>query len=132
MIPDKSIFFVLTKRLCFSLIINKSVLPIISCKLVFPILESSFLTESDTFSKYFDTFSALPLNLFSTFSSVVAIPTGQVFKWHCLAITQPNAISADVPKSNSSAPNIAAKIISSAVFIPPSTLRVTYSLKPLA
>ena len=60
------------------------------------------------------------------------MPTGHVFIWHCLAITQPNDTRAEVPKSYSSAPKIAAKIISLAHFSPPSTLNVTYSLNPFA
>ena len=44
--------------------------------------------------------------------SCVAMPTGQVFKWHFRIIRQPIVNNAAVPKPNSSAPRVAANRIS--------------------
>src|SRR6266702_3378711 len=58
------------------------------------------------------------------------MPTGQVFRWHCRAITHPIASSDAVPKPNSSAPRIAASTTSRANFRPPSTRRERRERRP--
>src|SRR5207249_7679680 len=58
------------------------------------------------------------------------MPTGQVFRWHCRAITHPIANSDAVPKPNSSAPRIEASTTSRANFRPPSTRRESRERRP--
>ncbi len=60
------------------------------------------------------------------------MPTGQVFRWHWRAITQPSATRAAVPKSNSSAPSRAARTTSRPLFMPPSTRSRARDRSPLA
>ena len=67
------------------------------------------------------TCSGAPGNLALRFSSWVAIPTGQVFSWHCLTILHPRANKGNVPNPNRSAPNIVPIITSFADLRPPST-----------
>ena len=55
----------------------------------------------------------------------VAIPTGQVFRWHFLIIVQPMAMRGAVEKPNSSAPSKAPITTSRPVRICPSTCRIT-------
>lgn len=60
----------------------------------------------------------------------LATPTGQLFVWQIRAITHPVAIMATDPKPYSSAPMAAAMRTSMPLLNPPSTLRMTLSLKP--
>ena len=53
------------------------------------------------------TCSGWPVNLARRRSSWVAMPTGQVLRWHLRIIMQPAAISGAVEKPNSSAPSSA-------------------------
>ena len=76
------------------------------------------------------TFSGLPRNLARRSSRWVATPTGQVFRWQTRNMAQPAAISAAVPKLNSSAPRIAAMTMSRPVFMPPSVRRTTRPRSP--
>src|SRR5260370_33356283 len=58
------------------------------------------------------------------------MPTGQVLRWHCRAMTHPIARRDAVPKPNSSAPRMAARTISRANFRPPSTRRERRERRP--
>ena len=73
----------------------------------------------------------MPVNFFLKSGFCVAIPTGQVFRWHFLIIIHPEAINGAVAKPNSSAPNKAPIITSLPVLNPPSTWRDVLPLKPL-
>ncbi len=52
------------------------------------------------------TCSGVPVNLARRSSRCVAIPVGQVSRWHWRAMSQPMATSAAVPNPNSSAPSM--------------------------
>src|SRR5207249_7693466 len=54
------------------------------------------------------TCSGVPLNFARNSGRWVAIPVGQVFKWHWRAMAQPIATRAAVPKPYASAPSRAA------------------------
>ncbi len=58
------------------------------------------------------TFSGVPWNLARSAGSCVAMPTGQVFRWHLRIMMQPMATSGAVEKPNSSAPSSAAMVTS--------------------
>src|SRR5208282_1253395 len=52
------------------------------------------------------TCSGLPVKRARSTGSCVAMPTGQVFRWHLRIMMQPDAISGAVAKPNSSAPTV--------------------------
>ena len=66
------------------------------------------------------TCSGLPSNFLRSRGSCVAMPTGQVFRWHTRIMMQPDATSAADAKPNSSAPSSAATATSRPVFSWPS------------
>ena len=57
-------------------------------------------------------------------------PVGQLFRWHCRAMSQPIAIRTEVPNPYSSAPSIAAITTSSGVLMPPSVRSRTRERRP--
>ena len=71
-------------------------------------------------------------NLARRSSRCVAIPVGQVSRWHCRAMSQPSATRMAVPKPNSSAPSSAAMTMSRPLRRPPSVRRVARSRRPRA
>ena len=77
------------------------------------------------------TASGVPPNLARRSSRWVAIPVGQVSRWHWRAMSQPMATRAAVPKANSSAPMSAATSRSRPVCRPPSVRRTTRSRRSL-
>ena len=66
------------------------------------------------------TCSGVPANLARSTGSCVAMPTGQVFRWHLRIMMQPMATSGAVEKPNSSAPSSAAMTTSRPVCSLPS------------
>ena len=72
----------------------------------------------------------VPVNLARRSSRCVAIPVGQVSRWHWRAMSQPIATSAAVPNANSSAPSSAATSRSRPVCRPPSVRSATRSRRP--
>jgi hypothetical protein len=66
------------------------------------------------------TYSGLPLNFLRSSGSWVAMPTGQVFRWHTRIMMQPAVMSGAVEKPNSSAPSRAAMATSRPVSSLPS------------
>ncbi len=66
------------------------------------------------------TCSGLPSNLRMSAGSWVAMPTGQVLRWHLRIMMQPSATRGAVAKPNSSAPRSAPITTSRPVFICPS------------
>ena len=76
------------------------------------------------------TCSGVPANFARRSSRWVAIPVGQVSRWHWRAMSQPTATSIAVPKANSSAPRSAAIRRSRPVRRPPSVRRATRSRRP--
>ena len=54
------------------------------------------------------TFSGVPVNFLRSAGSCVAMPTGQVFRWHLRIMMQPIDTSGAVENPNSSAPSSAA------------------------
>ena len=111
---------------------NLSVLPIISSNFLKPISAKIFLTSSAIKKKNLITSSGVPLNFFLNSGLCVAIPTGQVLRWHFLIIIQPIDIKGAVEKPNSSAPNKAPIITSFPVLRPPSTCKEILLLKLLS
>ena len=69
------------------------------------------------------TFSGVPWNLARSAGSCVAMPTGQVLRWHLRIMMQPMATSGAVEKPNSSAPSSAAMVTSRPVCSLPSVCR---------
>ena len=86
--------------------------------------------SSATKVKNRSTYSALPANFARSFGSCVAMPTGQVPKWHLRIKRQPRETRAEVPKPNRSAPSNAPMTTSRPVFICPSTWTTIRSLRP--
>ena len=82
--------------------------------------------------KKWTTSSGVPRNFARRSSRWVAMPAGQVLRWHWRAITQPAATSAADPNPYSSAPSAAATTTSRPVLSPPSTCRRTRSRRPCA
>ncbi len=78
------------------------------------------------------TCSGVPWKRARRTGSCVAMPTGQVLRWHLRIITQPLATSGAVAKPNSSAPSSAANATSLPVLSWPSTCRRTRSRSPLS
>ena len=76
------------------------------------------------------TSSGVPRNFRRRSSRWVAMPAGQVLRWHCRAITQPAATRAAEPNPYSSAPRSAAITTSRPVLSPPSTCRRTRPRRP--
>ena len=74
--------------------------------------------------------SGVPTKRFRSTGSCVAMPTGQVFRWHFRIMMQPMATSGAVAKPNSSAPSSAPMITSRPVFSPPSTCSETRERRP--
>ena len=126
-ILDKSMFFAFQWLIasCFN---NKSDLPIKSLNFSIPSEAIIFLTSSAIRKKKFMTFSGVPINFFLSVSFCVAMPTGQVFRWHFLIIMHPIETNGAVENPNSSAPNNAPTTTSLPVFKPPSTWRDILSL----
>ena len=56
------------------------------------------------------TFSGVPWNFARSAGSCVAMPTGQVFRWHLRIMMQPMDTSGAVENPNSSAPSSAAMV----------------------
>ena len=106
-----------------------SVRPISSFTVRMPNFAMIDLTSSAMKNIRLITCSGFPLNFFLNSLSWVAIPTGQVFKWHFLIIIQPDAIKDAVAIPNSSAPSIAAIATSLPVLMPPS---VWTQIRPLS
>ena len=77
------------------------------------------------------TSSGVPANLARRSSRWVAMPVGQVSRWHWRAMSQPIATSAAVPNANSSAPSSAATSRSRPVWRPPSVRSATRSRRSL-
>ena len=67
------------------------------------------------------TCSGVPVKRLRSTGFCVAMPTGQVLRWHLRIIRQPDAIKGAVAKPNSSAPSSAAMATSRPVRSPPST-----------
>ena len=103
--------------------------PIISSILLKPSLAIISLNSWATKYMKLMTCSGLPLKFFLNSGSWVAIPTGQVFKWHALIIIHPDATRGAVEKPNSSAPNKHAIATSRPVFNCPSHSKTTLLLK---
>ena len=78
-------------------------------------------TSSAIAVKYATTCSGVPLNFARSSGRWVAMPVGQLFKWHWRAMAQPIATRAAVPKPYASAPSKAAITTSRPVLSPPST-----------
>ena len=78
------------------------------------------------------TCSAFPVKRSRSSGFWVAIPTGQVSRWHTRIITQPETTSGAEAKPYSSAPSSAAMITSRPVFICPSTCTVIRSRRPFS
>ena len=76
-------------------------------------------------------FSGVPTKRFRSTGSCVAMPTGQVFRWHLRIMMQPMATSGAVAKPNSSAPSSAPMTTSRPVFSPPSTCSAMRERKPV-
>ena len=66
------------------------------------------------------TCSGVPVNFLRSSGSWVAMPTGQVLRWHLRIMMQPMAMSGVVEKPNSSAPSRAAMATSRPVWSLPS------------
>mmetsp|Transcript_15753 Transcript_15753/g.50787 ORF Transcript_15753/g.50787 Transcript_15753/m.50787 type:complete len:292 (+) Transcript_15753:1056-1931(+) len=77
-------------------------------------------TSSARWKKKLTTCSGLPANFARSSGSCVAMPTGQVLRWHLRIMMQPSAISGVVAKPNSSAPSSAAIVTSRPVLSWPS------------
>ncbi len=82
-------------------------------------------------SKKFSTNSGCPVKRLRSSGFWVAIPTGQVSRWHTRIITQPDTTSGAVANPNSSAPSRAATITSRPVLSCPSTCTTMRSRRPL-
>ena len=87
-------------------------------------------TSSARCSRYASTCAGVAANLERSSGRCVAIPTGQVSRWHERTIRQPSASSSAVPNETSSAPRSAAATTSLPVFSPPSTRRRTRLRNP--
>ena len=94
--------------------------PTISSKVRKPICAMYCRTCSAMKKKKLMTFSGVPWNFARSAGSCVAIPTGQVFRWHLRIMMQPIATSGAVEKPNSSAPSSAAIVTSRPVCSLPS------------
>jgi len=77
------------------------------------------------------TCSGWPVKRWRSTGSCVAMPTGQVLRWHLRIMMQPAAMSGAVAKPNSSAPSIAPTTTSRPVLSPPSTCTAMRPRKPL-
>mmetsp|Transcript_23435 Transcript_23435/g.61184 ORF Transcript_23435/g.61184 Transcript_23435/m.61184 type:complete len:202 (+) Transcript_23435:1002-1607(+) len=78
------------------------------------------------------TCSGWPSNFARSSGSCVAMPTGQVFRWHLRIMMHPRAMSGPVDRAYSSAPSAAAMQMSLGVFSWPSVCKRTRSLKSLS
>src|SRR5437764_75338 len=78
------------------------------------------------------TCSGWPVNRLRRTGSCVAMPTGQVLRWHLRIMMQPAAISGAVAKPNSSAPSSAPMATSRPVRSPPSTCTAMRPRKPFS
>src|ERR1035438_7493766 len=97
----------------------------ISSKLRKPIWAMYCRTCSAMKKKKLMAFSGVPRNLARNAGSCVAMPTGQVLRWHLRIMMQPSATSGAVEKPNSSAPSSAAMVTSRPVCSLPSVCRRT-------
>src|ERR1035437_10230941 len=97
--------------------------PTISSKLRKPIWAMYCRTCSAMKKKKLMAFSGVPRNLARNAGSCVAMPTGQVLRWHLRIMMQPSATSGAVEKPNSSAPSSAAIVTSRPVCSLPSVCR---------
>ena len=97
------------------------------------VLKPSFamIWRNSSATKYMKliTCSGVPLKFLRNSGSCVAIPTGQVFKWHFLIIIQPEETNGAVAKPNSSAPSKQAIATSRPVFSCPSHSKTILLLK---
>ena len=109
---------------------SRSVRPTASARLRKPSAASSRRTSSARAVKKATTCSGVPVNFARRSSRWVAMPVGQVSRWHWRAMSQPIATSAAVPKPYSSAPRSAAITTSRPVWSPPSVRRTTRSRRP--
>ena len=99
---------------------SMSTRPTISSKLRKPICAMYCRTCSAMKKKKLTTFSGVPWNFARSAGSCVAMPTGQVLRWHLRIMMQPIATSGAVEKPNSSAPSSAAMVTSRPVCSLPS------------
>ena len=76
--------------------------------------------------------SGVPVKRWRSTGSWVAMPTGQVFRWHLRIMMQPDATRGAVEKPNSSAPSRAPMTTSRPVRNPPSTWTVMRPRKPFS
>ena len=77
-------------------------------------------TSSATNRRYACTISGVPPNFSRSSGRWVAMPTGQLSRWHERTMRQPSARRSDVPNAYSSAPSSAATTTSRPVLKPPS------------
>jgi hypothetical protein len=89
-------------------------------------------TCSATKLKNVTTWSGVPLNLARRSARWVAMPVGQVLRWHCRAMAQPIATSGAVPNPKVSAPSSAASTTSRPLLNPPSVRTSIRCRRPLA
>ena len=77
------------------------------------------------------TCSGWPVKRLRNTGSCVAMPTGQVLRWHLRIMMQPAAINGAVANPNSSAPSMAPTTTSRPVLSPPSTCTAMRPRSPL-
>ena len=111
---------------------SASTRPTASCNVLNPSCARYSRTSCAMYSKKLTTNSGLPLKRLRSSGFCVAMPTGQVSRWHTLIITHPLTTSGAVANPNSSAPRSAAIITSRPVFIWPSACTTMRSRKPLS
>ena len=106
--------------------------PTISLNVRKPSFAISSRTSSAMKKKKLITCSGWPVNFLRSTGSCVAMPTGQVFRWHLRIMMQPAAISGAVEKPNSSAPSSAPITTSRPVRSPPSTCTAMRPRRPFS
>mmetsp|Transcript_41654 Transcript_41654/g.70794 ORF Transcript_41654/g.70794 Transcript_41654/m.70794 type:complete len:201 (-) Transcript_41654:3255-3857(-) len=111
---------------------SRCVCPTISSMFLYPRLAMCSRTSSARSQKKFITCSGSPLNFLRSSGSWVAMPTGQVLRWHLRIMMQPSAIRGAVEKPNSSAPSNAATTTSRPFLSCPSVWRRIRDLSPLS
>ena len=110
--------------------LRRSTRPIMSSNLRKPNPAITRRMSSATKVRKRTTYSALPWNLFRRSGSCVAMPTGQVPRWHFRIRMQPSETRAEVPKPNRSAPSMAPITTSRPVRIWPSHCTRMRSRRP--
>ena len=103
---------------------SRSTRPTISSTVRKPSFAIRSRSSSARRKKKLTTCSGWPLNRARSSGSCVAMPTGQVLRWHFRIMMQPITTSAPVAMPNSSAPSIVAIATSLAVRIMPSVWTV--------